>query len=52
MLCEVVALLVNKSKDAGNYSLNFDGSDLPSGTYIYRITAGDFVDSKKLILLK
>ncbi len=52
MLGEVVALLVNESKDAGNYSLRFDGSDLPSGTYIYRITAGDFTDSKKLLLLK
>lgn len=52
MLGEVVALLVNESKEAGNYSLRFDGSALPSGTYIYRITAGDFVDSKKLILLK
>lgn len=52
MLGEVVALLVNENKEVGNYSLHFDGSDLPSGTYIYRITAGDFVDSKKLILLK
>ena len=54
-----VALLVNEVKQAGKYALKFDGSNLASGIYIYRIKAvptdavsGDFTASKKLILLK
>lgn len=52
MLGREVKEFINHTQEAGYYELNFDGSDLSSGTYIYRITAGDFVDSKKLILLK
>jgi|GEM_PF-2163226 len=52
MLGREVKELINDTQEAGYYELNFDGSGLSSGTYIYRITAGDFVDSKKLILLK
>ncbi len=47
-----VATLVNVEKPAGNYEVKFDGSNLASGIYIYRLTAGNFTDSKKLILLK
>jgi len=50
---------VNEVKQAGKYALKFDGSNLASGIYIYRIKAvptdavsGDFTASKKLILLK
>ncbi|GAB6283458.1 MAG: hypothetical protein STSR0008_22260 [Ignavibacterium sp.] len=52
MLGEVVALLVNENKGAGNYSLHFDGSDLPSGTYLYKIQAGDYYEVKKMVLIK
>ena len=52
MLGEEVATLVNEQKPAGIYEVDFDGSSLPSGVYIYRLTAGSFSDSKKLILLK
>jgi len=52
MLGREVKEFINDSQEAGYYELTIDGSDLSSGTYIYRITAGDFVDSKKLILLK
>ncbi|MGE5458115.1 MAG: T9SS type A sorting domain-containing protein, partial [Methanococcaceae archaeon] len=44
--------LVNKMQSAGQYKVQFDGSSLPSGVYIYTIQAGDFRESKKLLLLK
>ena len=37
---------------AGNHSVQFDGSKLSSGVYIYRIEAGRFADAKKMILIK
>ena len=47
-----VTTLVNKEQKAGNYKVNFDASRLASGVYFYRIIAGDFVQTKKMILLK
>jgi len=47
-----VAELVNEIKDAGKHSINFDGSKLASGIYFYRISAGEFSQVKKMILLK
>lgn len=53
MLGEEVANLINNQfTDAGHYSINFDGSNLASGAYIYRLTAGGFVQTKKMILTK
>ncbi|MEJ2627207.1 MAG: T9SS type A sorting domain-containing protein [bacterium] len=52
MLGEKVAELVNGFEEAGYYSIEFDGSDLPSGIYLYKIQAGDFSDVKKMLLLK
>jgi len=52
MLGREVATLVNEMKGAGNFSVEFNASELPSGIYVYRLTAGNFVDTKKLILLK
>lgn len=37
---------------AGRHTLAFDGSDLPSGTYLYRMETGSFVSTKKMLLLK
>jgi hypothetical protein len=36
----------------GSYEVRFDGSNLESGVYFYRIQAGDFVQTRKLLLLK
>lgn len=46
------ASLVNKKQDAGNYSIEWNGEGFASGVYYYKITAGDFVETKKMILLK
>jgi len=47
-----VAQLVDESQSAGNYRFNFDGSKLSSGTYIVKLSAGDKIETKKMILLK
>jgi Secretion system C-terminal sorting domain len=47
-----VATLVNEVQNEGRYEVNFDGSNLASGVYIYRLQVNDFVDSKKMILMK
>jgi len=44
--------LVNEQKSAGTYSVEFDGSKLSSGVYFYTITAGQFSQTKKMILAK
>lgn len=52
ILGKEVALLVNENLTAGNYSIDFNASSIPSGTYFYRLTAGSFTDTKKLVLIK
>ena len=47
-----VATLVNKVQTAGNYKVTFNATHLSSGIYFYRMEAGDFVQTKKLVLLK
>ena len=47
-----VAELVNEQKPAGSYEVKFDGASLPSGVYFYQLTAGEFIQTKKMILLK
>jgi len=47
-----VAELVNEDQAAGTYSLDFDASSLASGMYFYKISAGNFISSKKMVLLK
>ena len=49
---ELVRELVNSNQSAGNYNVTLDASGLASGTYIYRLIAGDFVSTKKLVILK
>jgi hypothetical protein len=47
-----VKMLVNEEMKPGNYKVTFDGTDLASGVYVYRLRAGDFVQSRKLLPLK
>jgi len=47
-----VATLVNENKPAGNYEVKFDGSNLTSGIYFYKLQSGSFTQTKKLLLLK
>jgi len=47
-----VELLVNQKRTAGVYEVDFDGTNLPSGIYFYRLIAGNFTDTKRMILLK
>ncbi|MDE3057245.1 MAG: T9SS type A sorting domain-containing protein [Bacteroidota bacterium] len=47
-----VATLVDERKSPGMYEVNFDGSRLSSGVYFYRLTSGNFVQTKKFVLMK
>ena len=47
-----VATLVNEEKPAGSYEVNFDAEGLSSGIYFYKLQAGSFVETKKMILLR
>jgi hypothetical protein len=51
-LGQQVASLENGEMDAGYYEVQFNGSRLASGVYFYRFQAGDYVATKKLILMK
>ncbi len=47
-----VATLVNQEQSVGNYKVDFNASHLSSGVYFYQIKAGEFIQSKKMILIK
>jgi hypothetical protein len=52
ILGKKVTTLINKTIQPGIYEVIFNAKDLPSGVYIYRIRAGSFIQSKKLLLMK
>ena len=52
LLGEEISILVDGEKSAGTYEVEFDGTNLPSGVYLYRMEAGSYSDTKKLLLLK
>ncbi|MBE2256185.1 MAG: T9SS type A sorting domain-containing protein, partial [Ignavibacteria bacterium] len=52
MLGREVSNLVNEKLNSGEYSYDFDGSNLQSGTYFYRLQSENFSDTKKMILIK
>jgi mannose/cellobiose epimerase-like protein (N-acyl-D-glucosamine 2-epimerase family) len=47
-----IATLVNEMNEAGNYSIQFDAQKLSSGIYFYRLQAGEFVEVKKMLVMK
>ena len=47
-----VVTLVNQFQDAGNYKVAFDASNFSNGVYYYTLSAGNFISTKKMILMK
>jgi hypothetical protein len=47
-----VTTLVNEEKPSGNYEVEFNASSLSSGIYFYKLHAGSYVETKKMILIK
>ncbi|MCP5062250.1 MAG: T9SS type A sorting domain-containing protein [Ignavibacteriae bacterium] len=52
VLGKEVAELVNENKSAGKYNVSFDANNLPSGLYFYKIQAGEFTETRKMLLMK
>ncbi len=52
LLGREVSVLVNERKSSGSHEVKFDGSGLASGIYFYRFQAGDFLQTKRLVVLK
>ncbi|AFH48733.1 Hypothetical protein IALB_1022 [Ignavibacterium album JCM 16511] len=52
VLGKEIATLVNEEKQAGLYEVEFDGRNLSSGIYFYQLQAGEFIQTKKMILLR
>ncbi len=52
LLGKEVAVLVNENKEAGEFTIPFNATRLPSGIYFYQLQSGNFVETKKMLLLK
>ena len=52
LLGREITTLVNEEKPAGTYEVEFDGTGLPSGVYFYQLKAENFIETKKMILLR
>ena len=52
VLGKTITALVNEQKIAGNYKETFNATELPSGIYFYRLIAGNYMDTKKMMLVK
>jgi len=52
MLGKEVASIVNKDQEAGQHQIQFDANNLPSGVYIYTISVNNFIQTRKMTLLK
>jgi hypothetical protein len=47
-----IVTLVNEEKPVGNYEVEFNGTDLPSGIYFYQLKSGSFIETKNMVLLR
>ena len=47
-----IATLINEIKTSGNYEVSFNASNLASGMYLYKLTAGNYTKVQKMILMK
>jgi 5-hydroxyisourate hydrolase-like protein (transthyretin family) len=52
LLGREVAVLVNDKLQAGTYEISFDAGNLSSGVYFYTLKAGDYTDTKPMVLIK
>lgn len=52
VLGKEIAVLVSEKLSPGSYEINWDASNAPAGVYYYRLQAGSFNETKKMILLK
>ena len=52
ILGEQVKTLINQEMPAGNHTVQFNASNLASGIYLYKLQAGNFIETKKMILIK
>ena len=52
MLGERMDVLVSQSMSAGEHSIEWNAEEVPSGIYMYRLTAGDRIESRKMVLLR
>ena len=52
MLGQTVATLLDEEMSMGNHTIEFDGQNLNSGIYFYKLTAGGFQEVRKMILLQ
>lgn len=52
VLGKEIATLINEEKSVGTYEITWDAASLPSGVYFYQLKAGDFIQTKKMLLLK
>jgi hypothetical protein len=52
VLGQEIAELVSETKPPGNYEVEFNAEDFSSGVYIYQLKAGNFIESKKMVLIK
>jgi hypothetical protein len=52
ILGKEVATLVNEKLQPGTYEVTFNGSNLGSGVYFYKLTSGSFIETKKMLIIK
>ena len=52
ILGEKIATLISASQPVGTYQVTWDASELPSGVYFYRLQSGNFVQTRRMLLIK